>query len=262
MENSLVGLIPAAGGGTRISPLPGSKELFPIGFRELQVDNDIQLRPKVVGQYLIDNMCKAGAEKIYTILGRGKTAIMDYFGSAKRFGCDIAYLLDDKVRGLPDTLDVAWPWIQQHTILFGMPDTIFTPTDAFSRMLAQHRYNRADLTLGVFPTGKPEKLCPVQLDDSNRVLTMQDKPSNSNIMNTWGCCIWESIFSEFMHDFLKALPPGNGEIYMADVFMSAIKEGLSVFGHFFSEGEYIDIGTPDDLVMAVKRFSESTLPMY
>ena len=43
---SLVGLIPAAGKGTRLHPLPFSKELYPIGYLEVIVDGEKKLRPK------------------------------------------------------------------------------------------------------------------------------------------------------------------------------------------------------------------------
>ena len=127
MCNEVIGLIPAAGGGARISPLPSSKELFPIGFQKMQFGGDMQLRPKVISQYLIDNMLQAGVQKIFMILARGKTDIMHYFSRYKKYGDHIAYLIDDEVRGMPCTMDVAWPWIKGNTVIFDMPDTIFTP---------------------------------------------------------------------------------------------------------------------------------------
>lgn len=259
MSNEIIGLVPAAGGGTRISPLPGSKELFPVGFREMRLGSDIQLRPKVISQYLIDNMLQAGARKIFMVLARGKTDIMDYHGSCKMHGSNIAYLMDDAVQGMPYSMDVAWPWIQGHTVLFGMPDTIFTPADAFSRMLVQHRDKKADLTLGVFPTDRPEKLCPVKLDGSARVLTMIDKPAQTDIRNTWGCGVWGSRFSAFMHSYLQPSTTGVGETVLAEVFLAALREGLRIYGLFFADGEYVDIGTPNDLVMAVRRFSKAVV---
>jgi len=255
MSNELIGLIPAAGSGTRISPLPGSKELFPIGFQKNRFGDGFQLRPKVISQYLIDSMFQAGVQKIFMVLGRGKTDIMYYFSRNKDYGNKIAYLLDDEVCGMPCTMDVAWPWIKRNTVLFGMSDTIFTPTNAFSLLLSQHRSKKADLTLGIFPTDHPEKLCPVKLDQADRVLTMTDKPTNSEIKNTWGCGVWDSKFSEFMHKYVKSSSSNGGETILADVFMAAIEKGLSIFGLFFVDGEYIDIGTPDDLVQAVSRFS-------
>ena len=267
MKNELVGLVPAAGVARRVSPLPGSKELFPIGFQEIEVDGHVQLHPKVVSQYLLDNMFRAGARKVWIVLGRGKWDIMHYYGDGSDFGGQIAYLLMDKPWGMPYTLDQAWPWLNQDTVLFGMPDTIFTPPDAFKRMLARHVETGADVTLGVFPTQQPQRFCPVELDDQGRVLSMTDKPSHTEVMNTWGCACWSPRFTGFMHNFLSSIAhpltewsPGaqaerDKEVVLASVFKAAIANGLEMQSVFFQEGEYIDVGTPDDLVIAVQRFS-------
>ena len=73
-------------------------------------------------------------------------------------------------------------------------------------------------------------------------------------MNTWGCGVWGRRFSEFMHSYLKSSFSKEVRIILADVFLAAIEEGLSIYGLFFANGEYIDIGTPTDLVQAVSQF--------
>ena len=55
-QQQLVGIIPAAGRGTRLAPLPFSKELFPLGYQQVKIDDRIQWRPKVVSQYMIEQM--------------------------------------------------------------------------------------------------------------------------------------------------------------------------------------------------------------
>lgn len=254
MTHELVGLVPAAGLATRISPLPGSKELFPIGFREVQTDRHVLLRPQVVSQYLIDSMFRAGARKVWLVLGKGKWDIMQYYGDGSDFGGSIAYLVMDRLWGMPYTLDQASPWLDNNTVLFGMPDTIFAPRDAFTHLLAKHRATRADVTLGIFPTDRPHKLCPVEIDDAGTVLDMTDKPSQPRAFNTWGCACWSPSFTDFMHDYLPSSHSG-AEIVLASVFRAAIQGGLVVKGVSFPEGEYLDIGTPEDLVAAVHRFS-------
>lgn len=254
--NELVGLIPAAGLAKRVSPLPGSKELFPIGFREIEVDGHIQLRPKVVSQYLIDNMLDAGAAKIWLVLGRHKADIMHYYGDGLDFGGPMAYLMMERMWGMPYTLDQAYPWLNHDTVFFGMPDTIFTPRNAFARLWENHVRSGADVTLGIFPTERPEKLCPVELDSTGLVLGMTDKPVRPTFNNTWGCAVWSPQFTEFMHQFLVAQMPPGREIVLADVFRAAMAGGLSLRGLHFAEGEYLDIGTPDDLALAVRRFSQ------
>lgn len=255
MANELVGLIPAAGVAKRVSPLPGSKELFPIGFREIDVDGQVQIRPKVVSQYLLDNMFRAGVDKVWIVLGQHKSDIMHYYGDGTDFGGHIAYLLMNKPWGMPFTLDQAWPWLNSATVLFGMPDTIFTPDNAFTRLLARHRATGEDVTLGIFPTSQPHRLCPVRLDTAGTVVDMIDKPSYSDICNTWGCACWSPGFTEFMHDYLGSRSLHEREVVLADVFRAAIQGGIAVGGLYFAEGEYIDVGTPEDLVAAVHRFS-------
>ncbi|MEO1372855.1 MAG: dTDP-glucose pyrophosphorylase, partial [Cyanobacteria bacterium J06635_10] len=75
-KRPLIGLIPAGGKATRISPLPLSKELYPVGFREdgdnnnqinHQNNNKNNLRPKVVSHYLLEKMQLAGIDKAYFI---------------------------------------------------------------------------------------------------------------------------------------------------------------------------------------------------
>lgn len=255
MSTEVVGLIPAAGAAKRVSPLPGSKELFPVGFREIEIDDELQIRPKVVSQYLLDNMFSAGAQKVWVVLGKHKSDIMQYYGDGLQFGGRIAYLIVENSQGMPYTLDQAWTWLIDNTVLFGMPDTIFTPPDVFARLLDQHRENGSDVTLGIFPTKHPEKLCPVEMDDKGRVTGMTDKPAHSAIMNTWGCACWSPTFTKFMHQFLKQGHLEDRETVLASVFRAAITAGLVIDGVFFDEGEYIDIGTPEDLVVAVRRFS-------
>lgn len=256
LVTELVGLIPAAGLAKRISPLPGSKELFPIGFRELEVDGHICLRPKVISQYLLDNMFGAGVDKLWIVLGKGKWDIMDYYGDGSGFGGHIAYLSIDQSWGMPYTLDQAYSWVKKSTVLFGMPDTIFTPSDTFAQLLARHQETRADVTLGIFSTEKPYKLSPVTLTASGQVLDIVDKPTQTDVMNTWGCACWEPSFTELMHTYLSAKIPSQQETTLTDVFQAAMTAGLSVQGVHFTDGEYIDVGTPDDLVQAVHRFSK------
>lgn len=66
----IVGILPAGGRGTRIEPLPCSKEIFPIGFGKVEGTDNV--RPKAVSQYLLEKMRKAGVKKAYFILREGK----------------------------------------------------------------------------------------------------------------------------------------------------------------------------------------------
>ncbi len=63
------GIIPAAGGGSRIQPLAFSKKLFPVGS---WLDRAGE-RPRAVSEYLIDRMIAGGADKIGFVVSPGKS---------------------------------------------------------------------------------------------------------------------------------------------------------------------------------------------
>ena len=71
----IVGIVPAAGQAARISPLPCSKELYPIALRR----DESGARPKVVSHYVFERMRLAGIRKAYLILRQGKWDIPAYF---------------------------------------------------------------------------------------------------------------------------------------------------------------------------------------
>ena len=85
VQLEVIGLIPAGGQASRISPLPCSKELYPIGFRH--VDGDHSLRPKVTCHYLLERMRSAGITKAYIVLREGKWDIPAYLRDGAMSDC-------------------------------------------------------------------------------------------------------------------------------------------------------------------------------
>ncbi len=257
--NSIVGLIPAAGKGTRLAPLPFSKELFPLGYQRFLVNGDMQWRPKVVSQYLIDNMILAGIRRFFIILGSGKEAIMEYFGNGRRLGVDITYLFQEELYGMPFALDLARPWLHEEIVAFGMPDTVIQPLDAYRRLLCAHVGSHADLTLGAFPTWTPWKFGMIELVCEERVIRNVDKPQQTTLKYMWGLACWSKSFTELMSSFLQTNIPGSHEIVLAQIFQYAVEVGLDVRALRFDDGQYLDIGTVDELRLAIERYS--VLPM-
>jgi glucose-1-phosphate thymidylyltransferase len=144
-----IGLIPAAGTADRIAPLPCSKELYPIGFQS--IDAGCGVRPKVVSQYLLEKMRLAKIAEVYIVLRKGKWDIPEYFGDGKALNMHLAYLMMNLPFGVPYTLDQAYPFVKNSMVVFGFPDIIFQPDNAFASLLARQAESSADLVLGLFP---------------------------------------------------------------------------------------------------------------
>jgi glucose-1-phosphate thymidylyltransferase len=252
---SLVGLIPAAGQAKRLVPLPGSKELLPVAFTETIADGATLVRPKVVSQYVLEAMNLAGVDKAIMVLGKDKLDILRFYGNGGDFGIHLAYLVVDRLVGMPYTLNQAFPWLSGETVLFGMPDTIFTPRDAFAQLLRRHRATRAAVTLGLFPTNQPHRFGMVVLGAEDRIIQVIDKPEHTDLNLLWGIACWSPQFTAFLNEYLSKSLPSGREVVLSEVFQAAVDADLLIHGVRFEEGEYLDVGTPEDFRSAVQRFS-------
>jgi len=251
---NIVGLIPAAGKGSRLAPFPCPKELFPVGYQDYMVNGSMQRRPKVISQYLIEHIIEAGAKKVLIIVSEGKGDIMKYYGDGSGFAADIAYLYQEELNGMPNALNLAHNWIGDSTVMFGMPDTIIEPDTVFQSMLAAHEQDAADVTLGLFPTSYPSKFGMVEMDDKNNVLYTIDKPKESKLQYMWGCAIWSPDFTKLLAEFVSSRNGNTKENVLGDVFNLAIERKMKVKGFAAADGKYIDIGTSDELDIALKKF--------
>lgn len=258
-KRQVIGLLPAGGKATRISPLPLSKELYPIGFRSLDKGSDV--RPKVVSHYLLEKMRLAGIDKAYFILKPGKWDIPGYFGDGGVLSMHLGYLIMGLPFGVPFTLDQAYSFVENAIVALGFPDILFQPEDAYIKVLARLEASEADVVLGLFPTNQPQKAGMVDFEDGGKVRSIIEKPHNSKLRYMWGIAVWTPTFSQFLHNYLLKIQANNNlsnlpELPIGDVIQDAIAQGMHVEAEAFPEGTYLDIGTPDDLVKAVRKFSE------
>lgn len=231
-----VGLIPAAGKAQRLFPIPCSKEIYPIGY-------NLDGHPEVISNYLIERMSRS-SDHIHMIVGTGKSDIIEYYARRSLFR-PIVFQMIDNSNGMPYTLDLAYPFVRDETILFGMPDTIFTPEDAYLRLLQRMRMLGSDIVFGLFPVYYPKKFSTVILKHEvivESIITKHDAGSNM----IWGCAVWGPSFTQFMHDFMDE-QQSFGEMHIDEVFRSAIENGLRVHAFPFYDGTYMDIGSPGDL---------------
>ena len=264
-NKEIIGLIPAAGTARRISPLPCSKELFPIGLHTPH--QDCGSRPKVVCHYLLEKMRFAGVTKTFIILREGKWDIPAYLGDGKMLDMHLAYLMMDLPFGVPFTLDQAYPFVKTSIVAFGFPDIIFEPNNAYLKLLERQSESFADLVLGLFPAYKPHKMDMVDLDINGRIREILIKPDKTHLRYTWIIAVWTSTFTNFMHEFvMNTLEVTNknktstivrdNEIYFGDIIQGAIQEKMDIQTVFFKGGTYLDIGTPEDMAKAFKFYNK------
>ncbi|MEO0350539.1 MAG: sugar phosphate nucleotidyltransferase [Cyanobacteria bacterium P01_A01_bin.15] len=269
----IIGLVPAAGQGSRISPLPMSKELFPIGFQDLAHRG---LRPKVACQYLLEAMGQAGVEESFLILRPGKWDIPAYLGDGSPLNMRLAYLTVHVPFGVPFSLNQAYPFVQDAIVAMGFPDILFSPRDAYSQLLTRLRSGQADVVLGLFPTDQPEKVGLVEFDDEGVVSGIYEKSQLTHLRYMWAVAVWRPRFTKFLHQFVEARLtkligdrspvllnefPAYTETPIGDVMVDAIANGLRVEAIPFETGQYLDIGTPENLINAVYHYGRPQEPL-
>ncbi|MBD1911323.1 MULTISPECIES: sugar phosphate nucleotidyltransferase [unclassified Leptolyngbya] len=267
----LIGLIPAAGQGTRIGPLPMSKELFPLGF--WPADAEGRRSPRVVAHYLLEKMQRAGAELALMILRPDKWDIPAFLGDGSALGIRLAYLTVHVPFGVPFSLNQAYPFVQDATVLVGFPDVLFAPDDAYGQLLVRAQETGADVVLGLFPTDQPQNVGVVEFDETGRVLGIYEKSSFTHLRYMWAIALWQASFTEFLNTFVEArlydlvgntpiqtltTLPNYIEIPIGDVIQASIQAGLQVEAVVFESGWFLDIGTPANLAKAIQMFGTAS----
>ncbi len=262
MPRELIGVIPAAGRASRLGLLPCSKEILPVGFHSSGEGDGP--RCKVVSQYLLESMRKGNITKAFIVLRDGKWDIPSYLGDGRMVDIHLAYLLVDNSFGVPFTVDAAYPFLASADVALGFPDILFTPANAYAALIEWLRTTGGDLVLGLFPASRPRKMDMVDVDAFGGIRGIEIKPSRTDLSFTWIVAVWTPTFTHYMHQHLAGVktrygarggePPldGGGELFMSEVIVAAMNEGLSVGSVTFPEGRCLDIGSPEDLAHVVR----------
>jgi glucose-1-phosphate thymidylyltransferase len=239
--DNLVGLIPAAGRGVRLN-LPFPKELFPI-------IQDGKFHP--VSYSILDQITFAGVRHVVFVVNPLKHQLLQYFGNGQRFNCDISYVIQEineehrKVSvtpGLAEAMDAGYHLVKDKIVFFGMPDTIIRPREIYQVAFEKFKEHQ-DAIFCLFKATRPEKSGMTILDDDDQILEIVDKPAKTDLIWMWGTIIWKPSFNECMHHCIT-----QKNIYDYGTMMNEIlKSGLKFGGVKFDRGEYIDLGTMDDI---------------
>jgi glucose-1-phosphate thymidylyltransferase len=236
--NDFVGVIPAAGQGTRLG-LPFPKELWPL-------PRQAQYIP--VANRSVELFLAAGIKQIIIVISANKLGIMQHFGDGSRFGAEFIYACQEphskngKGPDLSQALDCAYPISKNRRVAFLMPDTYIYPTRSLSQLISGA--GKADLALGLFPTDRPHKFGMVKVEN-RKVIEIIDKPAQTDLRLMWGMVVWSPRFSDHLRACMK-----NDSPDFASVMNRAIQKNLDVQAVEVLKGKYMDFGTYDELCMA------------
>ncbi|MCH8250629.1 MAG: NTP transferase domain-containing protein [Proteobacteria bacterium] len=248
-DSEYVALLPAAGIGSRLPGRDSSKELLP--FRDGSKDD----RPVI--SHVLSCIQQAGIDNVIVVLRHGKQDIYDYLTSKEWQHINFVFKFTPGTSGVPETVALGLDEFQAQRILFGFPDILFEPRDAYIKLMRRLESTGADVVLGLFPTNSPGKMDMVDVNDDGHVSGIEIKPERTTLALTWILAAWQPSFSTYLCDLVQDNPAriaklaaNPGGSHLGHVFQLAMADGMLINSMSFEHGRSLDIGTPDDLHVA------------
>ncbi|MFL6538725.1 MAG: nucleotidyltransferase family protein [Chthoniobacterales bacterium] len=240
----MLGIIPAAGAGTRIQPLAFSKELLPVGNR---YDGRMR-RPRAVSDYLMERLVLGGATRVCFVIGAGKSDILEYYGSGKIDGATPVFVVQPQPAGLCDALFCAAPIVaRDETVAIGLPDTIWFPANGLCALPDEL------LSFLLFPVEQPQFFDAVVTDENGNVLEIQVKQSDARSKWIWGAFKMPgSVFHELHQLWLER---ERADEYFGTLVNAWLARGARAVGIRAGES-YVDVGTLDGYRAAMRILSQ------
>ena len=230
------GLIPAAGGGTRLGPFTNAipKELLPVG-------------NKAVIEHVVVAMRLAGITDILVVVSPHKHGLSDYLGSGRRFGVNLTYVVQDERKGLADAV-LSGEHAIDGSFAVVLGDNFFRPKEFLRELISYHISEGAFATLGVAEVEDVTRH-GIILPEGNRIADIIEKPSPEAAPSSLGA-IGAYVFERSIFDAIRDTKPGyKGELQLTDSVKVAIDRGKRVL-YKKMDGIHIDVGTPADLMHA------------
>lgn len=254
VREELVGLIPAAGEGTRLYPFARAvpKEIYP-------------LLGKPVIEHAVENLRMGGIHKIYLIVGYQKGALMDYLGDGSQFDVSIAYIYQLQRRGLGHAILQAKDWIDTSFVTL-LGDSFVEPKSEVVQLIDLHKTKKPLATLSLFKVQDPTSYGIAKMNGieghSGMIETLIEKPTPKEAQNylmgdEYHAICGFYVFEPEIFEYIKQTPPGaKNEVQITDALELAIQSGEPVCGHILY-GKYLDIGKWHTVLQAEKDLLEA-----
>jgi dTDP-glucose pyrophosphorylase len=146
-------------------------------------------------EYLLERMVVAGADSIRVAVRPEKTDVSAF---ASSFG---AVVVRGHPRSVSESLLLAASGLDDDDIvLFGFPDTIWTPVDGFVPLTEM--VNKGEpLALGVFESPYPERSDVAILGSDGRIVRIDVKPDRADSELVWACGVTRlAAIRELLHE--------------------------------------------------------------
>jgi len=227
------GIILAGGMGTRMSPLTKAvnKQLLPIYDKPLIF-------------YPLSILMLAKIKDILIIVNKGQlNQYKKLLPNGKNLGLKIAYIEQNKPRGLPDAFVVGKKFIGKDNVAMILGDNFFYGQNFTKKLLDCSKLNRGAKVL-LHNVQKPELYGVAKVDKKNKIIKIIEKPkkfvSNYAITGLY-------FFDNNVVEYAKKLKPSKrGEVEIIDL-LNKYKKNNKLNADFIGRGgAWLDTGSIED----------------
>ncbi len=254
----LVGVIPAAGLGTRLRPLTSGalpKEMLPVG-RKLALER------------IVDELRAAGASRIVFVLSPVKEEMIRRHFGDEAGGVTFAYVIQPEMRGLGDAvLRAASAVGDAARFVVALGDAVFEEPESggLTRRLLNATV-RADAAVGLAVQRVPPALLSrygvvkpagdTTGSDAFRITDIVEKPAPGDAPSDFAAAA-RYVLSPDVFAHLERTPPGkNNEVQLTDALRALLAEGKTGVAAPLARGEVRhDLGGLDSYFRAFAAFA-------
>jgi NDP-sugar pyrophosphorylase family protein len=227
----------AAGRGTRMKELTDElpKPMLPIAGRPLL-------------EHILEALVAAGIVRYVIVTGYHAERIESHFGDGSRLGCAIRYRRQEVRDGTARALLLGREDVGARPFLLGWGD-ILTARSNYPALLETFRSTGCDLLLGVNWVEDPHRGAAVYVSDDGRIERIVEKPPPGTAGTHWnnaGIAVARPVLFD---EVARVGPSPRGEYEIPDAVTRMIDTGRHVHA-FPLQGEWLDVGTPQDLARA------------
>ncbi len=225
-------LILAGGFGTRLRPLSCTrpKLMFPVANRP-------------VLDWILEGLAKNGVKTVILAVNYGADVLLHNFGKSK-FGMNLLYSRENKPLGTGGPVKKAEEMLNEDKEPFFVLNGDVLSSLNYASLFKSHKSNGAQATIALYEVEDPNRFGVVELNRNNQILKFVEKPKNgeapSKLINAGTYVLNRSV--------LNLITPETKTSMEREIFPSLAKEG-QLYGKKF-EGLWIDIGTPEDYLLA------------
>ena len=229
--------IMAAGEGVRLQPITSTRPK-PL----------IKVAGKPILEYCLEALKRAGISEAVIIVHFMGDAIRQYFGDGKDFGIKIEYTEQRGILGTGNAVSLVEPYMSDDFLLLN-GDVLFAGR-ALKTVVDLHQSEKPATTMTVVPVEKPENYGIVELENGKHVKRIVEKPSReeapTNLANAGIYVFSTEIFAQIR----QTSATSRGEWEIPDALTLLIKEKKPVLAVSIAAEDWMDIGTPWDLLEA------------